>query len=71
LELIFECKINNSNSIAQSAARRFVTNAVEKAVEIIREKLLDSIDNEEPAPKIIVQRFVLVENQLRVVSSFF
>jgi len=62
LEFIFENKIINWNSIVQTTAKRFVTNAVEEAVEIIREKLLENIDK-----NIIVQRFVLVNNLLKIV----
>jgi hypothetical protein len=62
LEFIFENKIINWNSIVQTTAKRFVTNAVEEAVELIRKKLLENIDK-----NIIVQRFVLVNNLLKIV----
>ena len=71
LELVFEKKIINWNSVAQTTAKRFVKNAVEDAVDVIQEKLLGNIDNDQQTPTYIVQRFVLIDNQLKVVSNFF
>jgi hypothetical protein len=66
MELIFEDKIINWNSVVQTTVKRFVSNAVEEAVESIKEKLFENIDNETTS-NIIIQRFVLVNNLLKVV----
>jgi hypothetical protein len=71
LELVFEKKIVNWNSLVQTTAKRFVTNSVEHAVDVIQEKLLGNIDDEQQTPTYIIQRFVLIDNQLKVVSNFF
>jgi len=67
LEIIFDNKIINWNSIVQTTAKRFVINAVEEAVDLIREKLLENIENEQKTSNIIIQRFVLVNNLLKIV----
>jgi hypothetical protein len=67
MELIFEDKIINWNSVVQTTVKRFVSNAVEEAVELIKEKLFENIDNETTTSNIIIQRFVLVNNLLKVV----
>jgi len=67
LELNFEDKIINWNSLVQTTAKRFVLNAVEEAVELIKRKLLENIDNETKKSNIIIQRFVLVNNLLKIV----
>jgi hypothetical protein len=67
LEIIWEQKIINWNSVVQTTAKRFVTNAVEDAIDLIREKLLENIDHEEQTSNIIVQRFVLLNNRLKMV----
>lgn len=67
MELIFEDKIINWNSVVQTTVKRFISNAVEEAVESIKEKLFENIDNETTTSNIIIQRFVLVNNLLKVV----
>jgi len=67
LEITFESKIIHWNSIVQTTAKRCVANAVEQAVEVIRGKLLENINNENQTTNIIVQRFVLVNSQLKLV----
>ncbi len=67
MELIFEDKIINWNSVVQTTVKRFISNAVEEAVESIKEKLFENIDNETITSNIIIQRFVLVNNLLKVV----
>jgi hypothetical protein len=67
LEIIFDNKIIDWNSIVQTTAKRFVINAVEEAVDLIREKLLENIENEQKTSNIIIQRFVLVNNLLKIV----
>jgi hypothetical protein len=47
LEIIFENKIINWNLIVQTTAKRFVTNAVEEAINLIGEKFLENIENEQ------------------------
>ncbi len=44
-----------------------MTNAVEQAVDIIRGKLLENITDEKQTTNMIVQRFILVNNQLKLV----
>jgi len=67
MELIFEDKIINWNSVVQTTVKRFVLNAVEEAVESIKDKLFENIDNETKTSNIIIQRFVLVNNLLKIV----
>lgn len=68
LELAFEETMINWNSIVQTTAKRHVTNAVEGAVKRIQEKLLDMINDENQTTNVIVQRFVLNDNnQLKLV----
>jgi hypothetical protein len=67
LEITFESKIIHWNSIVQTTAQRCVANAVEQAVQVIRGKLLENINNENQTTNIIVQRFVLVNRQLKLV----
>jgi predicted nuclease of predicted toxin-antitoxin system len=65
LESIFEAKIISWNSVAQSTAKRFVTIAVEQDVEILKRKLAGTINNSQTS-NIIVQRFVLINNLLKI-----
>jgi len=67
LEIIFENKIINWNSIVQTTAKRFVINAVEETINLIGEKSLENIENEQKTSNIIIQRFVLVNNLLEIV----
>ncbi len=67
MEITFESKIIHWNSIVQTTAQRCVANAVEQAVQVIRGKLLENINNENQTTNIIVQRFVLVNRQLKLV----
>jgi hypothetical protein len=67
LEITFESKIIHWNSIVQTTAQRCVANAVEQAVQVLRGKLLENINNENQTTNIIVQRFVLVNSQLKLV----
>ncbi|CAF0917409.1 unnamed protein product [Rotaria sordida] len=67
LELIFQNRTIKWNSIAQTTAKRFVRNSVQQAVEIIRKKLLRSIDHEYPKRNIVIQRFILDHNRLKLV----
>jgi len=67
LEITFESKIIHWNSIVQTTAQRCVANAVEQAVQVLRGKLLENVNNEKQTTNIIVQRFVLVNSQLKLV----
>lgn len=67
LELIFELLTTEWNSIVQATAKRFVTNTLDEALNNIRTKLLEPIDENEPTPPIVVQRFVISDNQLKLV----
>ncbi len=67
MEITFESKIIHWNSIVQTTAQRCVANAVEQAVQVLRGKLLENINNENQTTNIIVQRFVLVNSQLKLV----
>jgi hypothetical protein len=55
LEITFESKIIHWNSIVQTTAQRCVANAVEQAVQVLRGKLLENINNENQTTNIIVQ----------------
>ncbi|CAF0968307.1 unnamed protein product [Rotaria magnacalcarata] len=67
LELILKRKTPNWNPTDQRTAKRFVANAVQEAVEAIRKKLNECIALENQTPNIIVQRFVLDNNRLKIV----
>ena len=67
LELIFELLTTEWNSIVQATAKRFVTNTLDEALDNIRTKLLESTDANEPTPPIVVQRFIINDNQLKLV----
>jgi len=71
IESVFEKKMTDWNSAVQLTAKRYVTDAVEKAINVMREKLLENIDHKQETPAFIVQRFVLVDDRLKTVSSFF
>ncbi len=64
LELVPKNKMIQWNSVVQTTAKRFVTNAVEEAIKLTREKLLA---NEHRQGKIIIQRLVLDNNLLKIV----
>ncbi|UJR09668.1 hypothetical protein I4U23_013902 [Adineta vaga] len=68
LETTFEKKMVQWNSIVQTTAKRFVTNSVEQAIDTFREKLSEIFQDEEnQTNNIIVQRFILVNNELKLI----
>jgi uncharacterized coiled-coil protein SlyX len=67
LELIFELMTTEWNSIVQATAKRFVMNTLEDALSNLRTKLLETTDENKQSPPIVVQRFILNDNQLKLV----
>ncbi|CAF0920963.1 unnamed protein product [Adineta steineri] len=67
LEFSFEKTMIHWNSIVQTTAKRYVSNSVEKAVETIRRALIENTNQENQNTNIIVQRFILDNNQLKLV----
>lgn len=67
LEVAFEQKMVGWNSIVQTMAKRFVTNAVDESVDAMRDKLSESFVDENQTGCLIVQRFVLQNNLLKLV----
>lgn len=62
LEIIYAQRINNWNSVFQTTAKRFLANAVDDAIISIRKKFIDN-----PEANVIVQRFELSNNCLKLV----
>ena len=68
LEIMFETTVMKWNSIVQATTKRYVTNSVQQKVDIFRQQLSKTIRNDEnQANNIILQRFILVNNQLKLV----
>ena len=68
LEIMFETTVMKWNSIVQATTKRYVTTSVEQTVDIFRQQLSKTIRNDEnQANNIILQRFILVNNQLKLV----
>ncbi|CAF1203272.1 unnamed protein product [Rotaria sp. Silwood1] len=67
LESMFQNKIVKWNSIDQTIAKRFVKNSVQQTVKTMREKLLQCIDHENFIWNIIIQRFILSNNRLKII----
>ena len=67
LASIFGSKVINWTSVLHMTVKRFVENAVEDAVDLTREKLLETMENENQQSNIIIQRLALVNNRLNIV----
>ncbi|CAF0982345.1 unnamed protein product [Adineta ricciae] len=68
LEIMFETTVMKWNSIVQATTKRYVTTSVEQSIDIFRKQLSKTIQNDEnQANNIILQRFILVNNQLKLV----
>ncbi|CAF1632875.1 unnamed protein product [Adineta ricciae] len=68
LEIMFETTVMKWNSIVQATTKRYVTNSIEQTIDTFRKQLSKSVQNDEnQANNIILQRFILVNNQLKLV----
>lgn len=65
--MAFRYKMFQWNPTDQTIARRFVENAVQQAVEIMRKRLTESINSESQATNVIIQRFILENNRLKII----
>ena len=48
-------------------AKKFVMNAIQQDIETVHEKLLEHMNCEESTSNIIIQRFILINNLIKLV----
>ena len=62
LEASFEQRINNWNSVFQTTAKRYIGNAVDDAIDSIRDKMIEN-----PNTNVFIQRFELSNHVLKLI----